>query len=118
MRQKKPPLTGRAALLATMTEREWQSQVCAWANRAGWRVFHVYNMVRSAGGWPDLVLVKPGCPVIYAELKTVAGRVTKQQSAWLDDLAMAEGTIVRVWRPTDEEHIKALLLGSRDEDAA
>lgn len=109
---KRAKAEGRAALLATLTEKEWQRQVCEWANRGGWRVFHVYNMVRSAGGWPDLVLVKPKYPVIYAELKTVTGRVSAQQQAWLDDLAAAHGTTVSVWRPQDDKAIKALLLGS------
>lgn len=105
------PLTGRAALLATLTEKQWQKQVEEWARRGGWRVFHVYDMVRSAGGWPDLVLVKPGRRVIYAELKKYGGRVTDQQKAWLADLENAEGTDVYTWFPTDENEVRWTLLG-------
>lgn len=100
----------RALLLSTLTEKQWQAQVVEWAHRGGWRVFHVYDMTRSAGGFPDLVLVKPGRPVIYAELKTVNGRISPQQKAWLADLKDAEGADVYVWRPTDEAVVKAALL--------
>lgn len=102
-----PPLTGRAALLATLTEAQWQRQVVEWATRAGYRVFHAYDSRRSAGGFPDLCLVKTGRPVIFSELKTISGRLSPQQKVWLDELAQCPGTLVRVWRPTDETTIKA-----------
>lgn len=110
----KPPqaaLTTRAALLATLTEKEWQRHVTEWAHAAGYRVFHVTDSRKSAGGFPDLVLVKPGQPVIFAELKTVQGRLSPQQKIWLADLDQATGCDTYVWRPTDEKAVHAALKG-------
>jgi hypothetical protein len=102
-------VNGRAALLATLTEREWQAQVLAWADRAAWRVYHTADSRRSAAGFPDLVLVKPGYPVIFAELKTVSGRLSLMQRIWLEELGACPGVLVRVWKPSDETAIKAEL---------
>lgn len=101
---------GRAVLLATLTEAQFQRQVIEWAARAEWRVFHAYDSRRSTGGFPDLVLTKPGQPVIFAELKTTTGRVSREQRIWLDDFALSSSNVLaRVWRPTDEDAIKAVL---------
>lgn len=100
---------GRAALLATLTEKEWLAQIIEWAHRAGWRTYHVTDSRRSAGGFPDLVLVKPGHPVIFAELKTIKGRVSPQQRIWLDELEHCPGSRVFVWRPDQEDLVKAVL---------
>lgn len=99
----------RKALLATLTEQQWQRQVLEWAHRAGWRVYHTYDSRRSAGGFPDLVLVKPGYRVIFAELKAENGRISPQQKIWLEELAQCDGTDVRIWRPSDEREVLATL---------
>lgn len=103
-------LTGRAALLATLTEAEWQRQVSEWATRAGWRIYHTADSRRSHAGFPDLVLVKPGFPVVFAELKTVTGRISPMQRVWIDELGQTSGqAVVCLWRPTDEAGVKAVL---------
>ena len=62
-----------------------------------WRKYHTRDSRRSDKGFPDLVLVR-GKRVIWAELKTMDGRITPEQREWLNDLTHA-GQEVYVWRP-------------------
>jgi hypothetical protein len=101
-------LDGRAALLATLTEKEWQAQVVAWAHRAGWRVYHVADSRRSAAGFPDLVLVRPP-QILLVELKTIKGRISPQQRIWLDELGQCSKVATLVWRPDMESIVKESL---------
>lgn len=100
---------GRATVLATLTEAQFQRHVVAWAERAGWRCYHTADSRRSAGGFPDLVLIKPRERVIYAELKTIKGRISPQQKIWIDELNQCFGVVVCVWRPDMEDEIKRIL---------
>ena len=62
------------------------------------RGFHAYDSRRSAGeGFPDWCLVGPG-GVLYRELKTMRGRITRAQDEWLFALTDA-GQNADVWRP-------------------
>lgn len=60
-------------------------------------------------GWPDLVLAKRG-RVVFAELKSDAGRLDDAQTAVLDTLREA-GAEVFVWRPRDWDGIVEALNG-------
>ena len=92
------------------TEASFMRAVCELAAFGGWRVFHAWLSVRSHPGWPDLVLTKPGQPVLYAELKLDGKQPTPAQQAWLEALQSATGTEVHVWRPSDWSTIAARLL--------
>ena len=106
-------MTAARALFDTgITEADFQAQVIELAERSGWRWFHVYDMRRSPAGWPDLVLVKPGHPVWYVELKTERGRVSRKQQEWLDAFEAARDTRVAVWRPRDWDRVAAVLTES------
>ena len=61
--------------------------------------YHTHDSRRSPSGYPDLVCVGPG-GVLYRELKTMRGRVTKAQDEWLCALTFA-GADAQVWRPVD-----------------
>ena len=61
--------------------------------------YHTHDSRRSPSGYPDLVCVGPG-GVLYRELKTMRGRVTKAQDEWLFALTFA-GADAQVWRPVD-----------------
>ena len=98
---------GRSILLRTVTEKQWQAQIVAWAKRAGWRSYHVWNAMHSTSGFPDMVLVRPP-HIIYAELKTERGKVTADQEAWIDALRRC-GQQVYVWRPSDEDSVRKVL---------
>lgn len=67
--------------------------------------------VRSAAGFPDLVLVHPRLGIIYAELKSDTGKTSPEQDAWIDAINTAakamglRGRPAIVWRPRDWDRI-------------
>jgi hypothetical protein len=83
------------------------------AQLGGWKVYHPFLSVKSPPGFPDLVLVRAGDPVIYAELKLGGKHPTPAQAAWLDALRQAQGCEVYLWRPHDWPRIEARLLRHR-----
>lgn len=88
-----------AVLVDQMTERQLQATVQQLATLHGWRWYHTHDSRRSVPGYPDLTLVHPSQGrLIFAELKTSRGRLTKDQKAWIADLEAA-GQEVHVWRP-------------------
>lgn len=86
-------------LALQMPEKQLQQSVEQLAKLLGWRFYHTYRSTKSVPGYPDLTLVnvKQG-RLIFAELKSTQGRVSKHQREWLDDL-QAAGQEVYVWRP-------------------
>jgi hypothetical protein len=85
----------------TLTEKAWQNQIIELATFCGWVHYHTYDSRRSAAGWPDLVLCRPP-QLIFVELKTAKGRVTRAQAEWQAWL-VACGQEFYVWRPSDFE---------------
>lgn len=104
-------------------ERDFQAQLIEAAHLLGWRVYSIPDSRRATlKGWPDLVLwkVKPNQPprLIFAELKTDAGRLSPEQKSVLADLeAIAEqagGTLeVYTWRPREWAAIQRTLGGQQ-----
>ena len=91
-----------------MLEAQFKNSVIEIAQRYGWFVHHDLPAMNKRGKWathiqgdsgfPDLVLVNPKGVLVFAELKTDIGRLSKQQEAWLDRLDLSV-CIVQVWRP-------------------
>lgn len=100
-------LADRTALLETVTEKEWMQQVRTWAVRNQWMVYHTHDSRRSESGFPDLLLVRHG-RAIAAELKSVRGRQSPAQKAWLHALEEC-GIEAYCWRPTDERAVRERL---------
>jgi VRR-NUC domain len=106
-------------------EADFQRSVIEAADLFGWLSFHPYDSRRSRPGFPDLVLTKDlglshrsdTAPrsdgrLIFAELKSMKGRVSKAQAQWLRALGDVPGNIeVYVWRPSDMDEIIDLLRG-------
>lgn len=102
-----------------LTEAQLLEKVVALAEAKGWKVHHC-RPARTERGWrtpitghagfPDLVLARDGW-VIFAELKSESGRLTKQQREWIDQLANPDAPThaVEVWRPTDWPEIEEAL---------
>jgi len=90
-----------------MSERDLREQVRSLCKVFGWRLAFTQYSIRSPKGFPDLVLCRP-TRVVYAELKSEKGKVTPEQSAWLEDLRACRQEVY-VWRPTDLDQIAAVL---------
>jgi hypothetical protein len=99
----------RVAIWRATSERDWRAQVVRWAIRGGWLVYFTWRSDHSPSGFPDMVLLKGG-RLVFAELKAEAGRLSKQQEAWLRALEACDGIDVFVWRPHDEERVRSVLL--------
>lgn len=92
-----------------MTESDLQAAVIEAAHLFRWKVHHVRPAITPDGkfltriqgdkGFPDLCLVRPP-HVLFVELKSEKGRVSPEQTAWLQDLEKS-GQQVRIWRPAD-----------------
>ena len=83
-----------------MTEAELQQNVVDLARFCGWMVHHTHDSRRSEPGFPDLVLMHdhPRPAVLFVELKTAAGRVSREQMEWLSMFDRVAETAC-VWRP-------------------
>ena len=93
-------------------EAEFQVAIINLAEAMKWRVFHCARAdlsVRSwtAKGFPDLVLARDET-VLFVELKSETGRLTKDQEKWRDCLPHWH-----LWRPTDWDEIRKILTGSK-----
>ena len=85
-------------ILSRTTEKEFMQHVIQAARAFGWLVYHTYDSRRSGEGFPDLVLLKPP-HLLFVELKSEKGTLSKEQTRWLNWLDEA-GNEVRVWRPS------------------
>lgn len=92
-----------------MTEAELRAKVVALAHEKGWRVFSLpiaktRRPVKDAVGYPDLTLAKVG-RVLWIELKTDDGILSKEQMLWLRELS----PYMIVIRPCNLESVELLL---------
>ena len=72
-----------------------------------WRTYHTLRSKGSEPGFPDLILVRPP-RLIFAELKSDRGRLTKAQREWRADLE-ACGVEVYTWRPSERSQVEDIL---------
>ena len=97
----------------SMTERQLQDAIRKQARLYKWLCYHCYDSRRSPEGFPDLVLVKD-YQLFFWELKTAKGRVTPEQTAWIEALAKVEHHSATLVRPEDLDKCLALLAGTSD----
>jgi len=90
------------------SERSWSEVIVEYAGRRGWKRYHPFLSVRSPRGFPDETLVRPP-RVVFAELKSQAGRLSPAQREWLEVLAQCPGVEVYVWRPSDWPTVERVL---------
>ena len=98
------------------SEALFLDQVKQLAVMNGWKVFHpsVHQVGngswRSDGrGFPDLVLAHRERGLIFAELKTMVGRLTAEQVVWANQIQPHAECYV--WRPNQLELIAERLGG-------
>jgi|SRR5215471_6112510 len=81
-----------------MSERDLQASVIQLARLLHLLTYHTHDSRHSAAGFPDLVIV--GRSVLFVELKSASGLLTKAQAAWRDALRDT-GAAWAEWRPRD-----------------
>jgi hypothetical protein len=91
-------------------ERDFQATLIAYAQLAGWTIYHTYDSRRSEAGFPDLTMVR-GVRLIFAELKSHKGNLTPEQASWLQQLSGVPSVEAYVWRPLDWPEIERVLRG-------
>jgi len=110
-------------LMQLITEKDFQATVIALARTYGWIVGFTYDARKSEPGEPDLRMVHPDQHrVIFAELKTANGKLTKGrlnksgrwmtgQDEWQDALT-SSGVEYYLWRPDGlDGEIERILRG-------
>lgn len=98
-----------AKLRRNVAEKDFQVDVQDLLTRGGWLWAHIKDARRQAAtGLPDIVAVK-GQRLLFAELKTMTGRVTPEQEEWLKRVKDA-GAESFIWRPADWDSIAWTLL--------
>lgn len=97
--------------LELWTERDLSSAVVELARLGGWtHRYHTFNSKRSAYGFPDWVLCKPG-RLLFLELKSEKGTVKREQTDWIEALKTVPGVDARIVRPSDWDAIVETLTG-------
>lgn len=105
------------ALYGSVAERDWQEQVEQLLTVTGWHFLRLTDSRRQhAVGWPDLLAVK-GSRLLAIECKSQRGKLTPQQTEWLDVLERA-GVECHVLRPADVDALHRLVLGTRAHEGA
>lgn len=98
-----------------MSEADWQKRITDYCDLLHLKWHHEVDSRKSKSGWPDLVIAGPAA-VIFAELKTDTGKVSPEQTEWLERLTNA-GAFVFVWRPKHwpdvEQMLRRLAKGER-----
>lgn len=92
----------------TITEKIFTGHIIEMSNLMGWKCYHTWQSLHSTKGFPDLAMVR-GDRLIFAELKTEKGKLTIEQQAWLDILALTGKCEVYLWRPRDWDKIAEVL---------
>ena len=110
------PIEGAQGSKDATSEATFLAWVRGEAKAWGWLTYHTRDSRGSDKGFPDLVLARPGCPLILAELKTSTGKLTEEQMAWMSILQHTPGVMAVVWRPADKATITALLRASTPTD--
>lgn len=96
---KRPAPVSEAIL--SLSEREFQSYVLEALHRRGWLTFVIPDMRRTNAGWPDVVAIHTGRPVLLAwELKAEKTRVTPIQRAVITVMQSIAGVDARIIRPS------------------
>ncbi len=68
-----------ASPLADVLEKDWQTQVVQLAKTLGYLVYHTHDSRRSEAGFFDLVIVTWDTRLLFRELKTTKGKLSKAQ---------------------------------------
>jgi hypothetical protein len=88
-------------------EAAFQAWIVAHAKERGWRVYHTHDSRKSAGGFPDLHMLRAGRQVVL-EVKTMTGVLSNDQADWISAYNDS-GIFAKLVRPIHAEAIIAWL---------
>jgi hypothetical protein len=123
-------IKGKTITADKLTEEQFLNQIVDLAHLYGWKAAHFRGVrvqrangtvfyqtpVQADGkGFPDLVLIKPGHPVIFAELKAKGGKLSPEQIDWLETLTQTKDIQVGIWYPEDFDVIHGILSGGESD---
>ncbi len=91
-----------------LSEREWQTEIVATAEAAGWWVWCDQDSRRNKAGLPDLLLVRRP-RLVWAELKSERGTLRPAQVEFFNRLRGVAGVEFYVWRPSDRAWARKVL---------
>ena len=97
----------RLTVAHLVDEKGFMQAVKDVARARGWLVYHNFDARRSDPGFPDLLMVR-GDRIVAMECKTMRGKVTAAQEAWLKALSDA-GATAMVVRPDMWDQIHEVL---------
>jgi len=90
------------------TEKDFSEAVVDYARSQGWEVWRTWYSAHSPPGEPDLRMVRPP-RVVFAELKTMKGKLSEHQKRARDLLEECGGVEYFLWRPDDWSSIEDIL---------
>ena len=98
-----------------ITEAEYKATIVEAGLKYGWLVESIPDSRKvypreTAAGFPDLVLAKPPI-LLFIEVKTEHGKLSKQQALWLLELNQCGGVQAFVARPSGWDSLEKLLRG-------
>lgn len=93
-----------------MNHAELQGAIIEIASLLGWDLkYHTHDSRHSAAGFPDLVLIHMGKRrVVWIEFKVPPDKISPEQTAWHDGLAICDQEVYIVW-PEHLEEVKVIL---------
>lgn len=98
----------RKLLDSLTSEDQLLSNVAVYAARRGWIFYHPWKSYHSAAGFPDCTLIRPP-RVIFAELKSMKGKMRPDQEIYKENLMACEGVEYYLWDPSHWSEIMEVL---------
>ena len=89
-------------------EKDFSQAVVDYARSQGWEVWRTWRSIHSPPGEPDLRMVRPPV-VIFAELKTMKGKLSEHQERAAELLGRCDGVQYFLWRPDAWDSIEEVL---------
>ncbi len=95
-------------MINLISEKQFRQQVIDLLKLYKWRYYFTWNSKHSPAGFPDLVILRDD-RLAFIELKSEKGKLTGEQSQWLQALKETKLCEVYIWRPAQLEQIAKIL---------
>ena len=105
-----PPYDGTQRLRNIIPEADFHAYVTDLLDVGQWLWHHETDSRRSPKGFPDIVAVK-GDRIVFIEVKRENGKLRPEQLLWNRVLRECVHAEVYVWRPSDADEARRVILG-------